>query len=440
MSSVLQFSPAFKSSLSLGDFSSAPNKSSKKRKRGLKFLDGNGEGPEADSIANGTSLPSNYSNTLFTASPTAPNVTISHDDDTLSDRHSSRDNYGDLHGRDFPRFPMHHIVEPSHLVSRGQISDELTTLKPPLYVAPWRLPNTKAENMLGSTGLRQHHLKIITAILHRCLSEGDYIRGGRAWAMLLRAEQSGHSVDLRTHDRWGVGAEILLQCESQRVQKTQTHNAVDIPSSTADSSFKAESMEKAKEYYEWVALQYPYRKAFPKATGSLKFSIALLSLWIYSVKEQASKALIAFGSSAKNIEETDSEVSDDFQRSFAPDTELDRYRNCEQIRREILQSAQEIGARLDRLLVAPPYSDFARFWKLRGEVSLWIADLSVPSVFSSPSSSISGYDEDLSMKSPSRSREVSRGIASSKENRLSQEQQHALARAKEAFERVKALQ
>ena len=440
MSSILQFSPAFKSSLSLGDFSSAPNKSFKKRKRGLESLEGNGERPEADSKASGTSIPSSYSNIFFTASSTAPNVTISHDDDTLQYRNSSRDNFGELHGLDFPRFPMHHIVEPSHLVSRGQISDELATLKPPLYVAPWRLPNTKAEDMLGSTGLRQHHLNIITAILHRCLSEGDYIRAGRAWAMLLRAEQSGHSVDLRTHDRWGVGAEILLQCESQRVQKTLTYKAADIPSSTADSSVKAESIEKAKDYYEWVVLQYPYRKAFPKATGSLDFSIALLSLWIYSVKEQASTALINFGSSTKNIEETDSEVNDDFQRSFAPDTELDRYRKCEQIRRKTLRSAQEIGGRLDGLLVAPPYSDFARFWKLRGEVSLWIADLSIPSVFSSPSSSISGYDEELIMQSPSLSGEVSRRIASSKEYRLSEERQHALARAKEAFERVKALQ
>ena len=369
MSSALQFSPAFKSSLSLGDFSSVPNKSSRKRKRGLESLDVNGEGPRA--------------------ALTSPNVATSHNDGTLQYRNSSRDKYGELQGSDFPRFPMDYIVEPSHLVSRGQISDELATLKPPLYVAPRRLPNTTVENMLGSTGLRQHHLNIITAILHRCLSEGDYIRAGRAWAMLLRAEQSGHSVDLRTHDRWGVGAEILLQRESQRVQKTQTHKAADIWSSTADSNVKIESMEKAKEYYDWVVLQYPYRKAFPKATGSLDFSIALLSLWIYSVKEQASTAVIAFGSSPKNIEETDSEVNDDFQRSFAPDTELDRYRNCERIRRDILQSAQEIGARLDGLLVAPPYSDFARFWKLRGEVSLWIADLSVPSVFSSSSSSIS---------------------------------------------------
>ena len=437
MSSVLQFSPAFKSSLSLGDFSSAPNKSSRKRKRGLESY---GEGPEADSNANGTSIPSSHSNTFFTAALTAPNVTISHDDDTLQYRNSSRDNYEELHGRDLPRFPTHHIVEPSHLVCRGQISDELATLKPPLYVAPWRLPNTTAENMLGNTCLRQHHLNIITAILHRCLSEGDYVRAGRAWAMLLRAEQSGHSVDLRTHDRWGIGAEILLQRESQRVQKTLTHKAADISSSTADPNVNAESMEKAKEYYEWVVLQYPYRKAFPKATGSIDVSIALLSLWIYSVKEQASTALIAYGNSAENVEETDSEANDDFQRSFAPHKELDRYRNCEQIRRDTLQSAQDIGARLDALLVAPPFSDFARFWKLRGEVSLWIADLSVPSVFSSSSSDISAYDEDLIMKSPSLSREVSGRIASSKEYRLSKERQHAFARAKEAFERAKALQ
>ncbi|KAL9133552.1 MAG: hypothetical protein Q9175_005269 [Cornicularia normoerica] len=426
MSSVLQFSPAFKPSLSLADLPSAPHKSSKKRKRGLEPLDGDGvnggvEGSEAESYAKGTSLPSRYSNAFITTSSTGLIVAISRGDNTLHSQDSSHTDHGGSHTKNFPQPFPHHIAETAPLVSKGRISDELATLKPPLYVSTGRVPTTTAEESPSGTSLRQHHLRTITAILHRCLSEGDYIRAGRAWAMLLRAEQSGYSMDLRTHDRWGVGAEVLMQRESQIVQKTLAHKIVEIPSSTSNFRVKAESMEKAKEYYERVVLQYPYRKASPNATGPLNFSMAMFSLWICAVKEQSLTALMAVGSSDKKIDETNAETNDEVQRSSARDMEPDRYRKREQIRRGTLQSAHEIASRVDRLLVSPPYSDSARFRRLCGEMSLWIADLSVATIFSSYSPSISGDDEDLTMGSPSLLRNVSRSTSSNKKHKARQE-------------------
>lgn len=442
MSSVLHFSPAFKPSSSLLDLASLPHESSKKRKRDLDPLGGDGgdvggEELETDSAANGTRLPSEYSDAFVTTSAAPLDVDTSHGYNTLHSRTSSHTNHEGLHASTSRRSFRYHIAETAPLMSKGGISDELATLNSPLYVAMRRVPAATAEQSSRSTGLRQHHLSTITAILHRYLLEGDYIRAGRAWAMLLRAEQNGHSMDLRTHGRWGVGAEILMKRESQMAQKTLAHGVFEVSSSTSNLGVKAESMEKAKEYYERIVLQYPYRKAFPNAIGPQNFSIAMFSLWIYTVKERSTVALMTVGSSDRDIDETDAEENDDVQRSSTLIMEPDRYRKHEQVRGDTLQSAHEIATRLDGLLVSPPYSDNARFWKLYGEILLWIADLSVASIFINYSSSISGDDEDLTVESPSLLRNISRSTSPNVEHRAGKERQDALANAKKAFQMAK---
>ena len=437
MSSILHFSPAFKPSLSLSNSPGSPRHLSNKRKRGVQTLDSDGEGCwKADFAANATGLPSRQSKGFVTTLAAAPSVDISYGDITLHSQTPSDTDHEGLPASDFPRSFPHHLPETAPSMSQGRISDKLATLKPPLYVATGRVPTATARKTPSSTGLRQHHLNAITAIMHKCLSDGDYFRAGRAWAMLLRAEQIGHSMDLRTHDRWGVGAEILLRCESQMAQKTLDHRAFGLSRSTSNLRVKAESMEKAKEYYERIVLQYPYRKVFPNATGPLNFSIAMFSLWIYTIKERSSIALMAVGSSDEDIDETDQEANNDSQWSSASDVELDRYQKREQVKRDTLQSAHEIATRLDGLLVSPPYSDNARFWKLCGELALWIADLSVATIFSNSGSSPSGDYEDLTVGRSSRLRHFSRSTTSNEEQ-AGQERQKALAKAKEAFQRVK---
>lgn len=448
MSSVLHFSPAFKHYLSLSDLPSSSSssfspahKSSKKRKRGLDpsdddVSDGDRDGLEADSAAKGTSLPSRYSNAIVITSAATLNVDIPLGEDTLRSQTISHNDHGGPHTSYFPPSFPHQTAETAPSMSKGRISDELASLKPPLFVATGSLPAATAQKSSSSTGLRQHHLDTITAILHRCLSEGDYIRAGRAWGMLLRAEQNGNSIDLRTYDRWGVGAEILMKRELQMVRRTTDHNVVEVSNSTSNLRVKAESMEKAKEYFERLVLQFPYRKAFPNATEPLDFSIAMFSLWIYTVKERTSTALMAVCSSDNDIEETDAEANDAAQRSSVSDMETDRDRKREQVTRDTLQISYEIADRLDGLLASPPYSDEARFWKLCGEMYLWIADLLVAIVPNYGSSS-GGDEEDLTAGSSSLLKTISRGTSSNEEHKAGQERQRALAKSKIAFQRAR---
>lgn len=442
MSHTLYFSPTFKPSLSLSNLPSSPHQVLKKRKRGPEPSDSDGddgsvERIEADPATNGISLHLEYSNTFVPTSLVALHEDISHADVPLHPPNFSyNDQYG-LDGSELSRYFPHNTAKTAPSLSKGQINNGLATTNPSLYVATGRLPTATTEKVSSNMGLRQHHLSSVTAILHQCLYARDYVRAGRAWAILLRAEQSGHSMDLRTHGRWGVGAEILMHRESQLAQKPLDHG-VEISSSTRNLGVKPESMEKAQEYYERIVLQYPYRKAFPDATGPLDFSIAMFSLWIYTVKEWSSKALTAVHSSDRDTNKNNAEASDDdVQSSSASDMEPDCYRKREQVKRDTLQSAYEIANRLDGLLESPPYSDNAKFWRICGELSLWIADLLEAADSSKYGPAISGNDEGLTLGSSSMPKTVSRNTAFNDGGGGKQERQRALEKAKEAFRRVK---
>ncbi len=429
MSSVLHFSPAFKPSLLLSTLTSSSRKSSKKRRRDHEPSDeegddGDDEGSEADSAGNGSTPPSN----VIIATPlAAPGVENSHGVNVLHSQSVNRTDLQGLHTSKVSRSFPHRITETAPSLIRGQISGELATLNPPLNVAAGGLLAATADNMSGSMGLRQHHINTITAVLHKCLSECDYIRAGRAWAMFIRAEQHGQSMNLRTHDRWGVGAEILMQHEVQTMQKPLDDRIFKTSNPPSNLRVKPESIEKVKEYYERVLLQYPYRKAFPNATGALNFSVAMFSLWVYAVKERSSMALIAVSSSNEITDETGAQANGNVQRSSASHIESDRYQRREQVKRDAFRDAHEIATQLNGLLASPPCSDNAKLWKLYGEISLWIADLSVAAAFSKHGSNISGDDEDLTVERSS----LSKGY------RAGQERQIALANAEEAFQRVK---
>ena len=74
-------------------------------------------------------------------------------------------------------------------------------------------------NHSNEPSLRSRHLSTLTAILHRCLLEGDIPRAFRAWAMLLRVEVNGAPISLRNSTYWGIGAELLILRHSRKLEK-----------------------------------------------------------------------------------------------------------------------------------------------------------------------------------------------------------------------------
>ena len=440
MASALHFSPIFKPRVS--GVPPSPGKSSKKRKRGFECLEDTGsdrgeESIDADATANWTSLSSEHHNALITTSLVAHDEKISCYRNAFRSQLSNCTDHDESHLTRNPRRISHPITETVISMPKQQISDELATLKAPLNIATGRLPTSSAEETTSSIGLRQHHLKIMIAVLHRSLLERNYIRAGRAWAMLLRAEQHGQSMDLRTGDRWGVGAEILMQRKSQIAQETLPHKFGDSSMSNFSLCTEPENIDKVKEYYERILLQYPYRKAAPNVLGALSFSIAMFSLWIHTVKEWSLVASMSNGSFNEDIDEAEAEADGNVRSSSASAVEPYRYHKNGNVKEDSLKIALEIAARLDGLLVSPPYSDNAQLWKLCGEVSLWIADLSVLADVATYGSNFRRVDGDLAMERQIPSSTASRSTSLNENYGSGKERQTALAKAEKAFQRVK---
>ena len=298
----------------------------------------------------------------------------------------------------FPHVPLNLGKDPSNILRPRELDTELARLKPPLYVARDSASHISGEQGDGSS-VRRRHLGVLTSIMHNCLMHGDYIRAGRAWGMLLRTEVSGHPFDPRIQGRWGIGAEILLRRDLKMADFTSPCSGDESGSSNIQGKggrnahtatiFSKEGFVKAKNYYENLILQYPSRRLTPTAINSLYFYPAMFGLWIYSVQEQQKAALAAES-------ECDFDWSSDEERD--QDSSVDRSRrddNREEIvRKSTLRQAELIAARLDTLLLSPPYTDDATLWKLRGMIALWVSDLCV---LNPPFSS--ELDEDDSEKS-----------------------------------------
>ncbi|KAI0193836.1 hypothetical protein F4808DRAFT_356353 [Astrocystis sublimbata] len=83
---------------------------------------------------------------------------------------------------------------------------------------------------------RMRHLNTMTAIMHRCLREGDMGRAKRALGLLLRTRD----VDIRYDNLWAIGSEILMR-EGEREEKMVSALAKRPLSPTFLSSSSSES-------------------------------------------------------------------------------------------------------------------------------------------------------------------------------------------------------
>jgi hypothetical protein len=258
---------------------------------------------------------------------------------------------------DFPHTSFVSQRIPSRSLPPSKLTRELANLNPPLHRASGGNPKDSPESQ--QSGLKQQHLAVLTTIMHKSLMQGNYMRAGRAWGLLLRAEIKGRPMDLRSNGLWGLGAEILLQSDV-RVKNGQ-NNHID---------YTREGFDNAKAYYHRLILQYPWRKWHPDALSSLHFYPAMFALWVSFVYDGHREALeeLPRGSLTPSKDEVNSE---DFEVEPAN-------AKRQAIRDSTLRSAEEIAGRLDDILMSFPYSDSASLWSLGGMIARWMSDLCLP--------------------------------------------------------------
>ncbi|CAD0090543.1 unnamed protein product [Aureobasidium vineae] len=278
-----------------------------------------------------------------------------------------------LPGSSFPHAPA--VKQKSRQPLSNTLQNELATLNPPLYVPP---PGEQD----STSSLRRHHLGVLTTILHTSLLKHDFVRAGRAWGMILRTSVVGRPFDVRTHGRWGIGAEILMRKFSpQNDSQEELGNA---------STISDQGLEAARDYYERLILQFPFQKTNPNAVSSLTFYPAMFGLCIYEIQQKCTRALRSVRNSSPEVDRSDSELEP---------TQDQGSEGIAAIKRSELDSAARLAARMDELMLSPPFDTYPLLLQLRGSVALWLADL-----YTTTAESNDGDDENKERASMERSK------------------------------------
>lgn len=239
---------------------------------------------------------------------------------------------------------------------------------------PPRLPS-KQRN------LKVQHSHVLNAIMHRCLLDHDYARAGKAFALLLRQQVNGRHVDIRKHGLWGIGAEILLRTKGVDTP-TYEEGGGDDDDALSDREelegqgvlfFSPEGFQAARDYYNRLIVQYPFRTNRPNDVSAKDFYPEMISLWIFQIQAQSRM-------SKKALQSTDlpSSPSSSVSDTSAPTVDEPVSKQAaamREINNEELRQAREVAASLSDLTISPPYDRNPRILKLQGRVAWWMWDL-----------------------------------------------------------------
>lgn len=225
----------------------------------------------------------------------------------------------------------------------------------------------------------------------------------------MRTQVNGQAIDLRGSGYWGIGAELLIR-SMDRAQSRDAEDGSDVKEKRWGTR---EGLDKAKDYYERLILEHPYKRQFHGSVNALDFWPAMVGCEIYGIQWEHREGLwrvyqneqndgegdgsgvgSASASDADMEEDEDEDPATAQQRRIISRQEIraNQYsQKRDAIRRTALEASEKVAARLDELMTAPPYSDSHVLLRLRGMLALYIGDLSVPT----PPSGGDNTDEDM---------------------------------------------
>lgn len=270
-----------------------------------------------------------------------------------------------LPDRPFPHAP---VKEPRLDRNPDTLHKSLASLKPPLYAPP------PPEDEDHKTSLRRHHLSVMTTIMHVSLLKGDFVRAGRAWGMILRTEVLGRPIDVRTNDRWGIGAVILMRQHPEEVAKLDRGDepiSEDDQANPGESAISDEGFRLAKDYFERLILQFPFQKTHPHAVSSLHFYPAMYGLCIYEIQQKHNRAI----RQADRISPSPSSAHHSDEDNEGSALEGISHKTIATIKQSVLDQVIALADRMRETMMGAYYSQYQPLVRLRTEIAQWIVDL-----------------------------------------------------------------
>ncbi|KAL2754533.1 hypothetical protein ACRALDRAFT_1070291 [Sodiomyces alcalophilus JCM 7366] len=242
------------------------------------------------------------------------------------------------------------------------------------------------------------------------LSRGDIPAAKRAFGLLMRSKVSGKPVDIRRNHYWELGAEILMReraeeeerkggqiVEQGEEQKRRRHQLL----------YPLSNVPKVREYFETLIRRYPHHLGARRAASALQFYPALINYEILQVHTRLTISLADLDAEAEGWDSSHQGDGEDDHHERGPgyspgvyfhdeDPELDPtadpfdlgtailrprhpedrvHRARDGIYNDTIGAMRSLAAQMDRRLEDATFIRSAEMWRLRGTVSLYIADL-----------------------------------------------------------------
>jgi hypothetical protein len=144
-------------------------------------------------------------------------------------------------------------------------------------------------------------------------------------------------------------------------------------------------MPKVRAYYDSLIREFPFDYRKPEMTNAVDFWLALINCEFYNTYTEQAMALERLDD-PNTIDQDDESPNEDRSDEGRDDSALEGRRERrvlqqkEELRKRTLTAMDGLAAKMDELMLEPPYSKHDEYKRLRAMISLYMADLMVPHV------------------------------------------------------------
>lgn len=257
-------------------------------------------------------------------------------------------------------------------------------------------------NRRASPADSDNQLDVLVRSLHQLLDDGKILRAARLFSIILQLRPGSKHMDIRQHNLWAIGAEIIMREGEENVS---ARHAPDISHEPAGQQIKPDGQQlytyikvpvgwgspanvaKLTAYFDTLIQRYPYDHRFPRNISALDFQLAMFGCEIYGCHTEfmahfvytnyVSSPGIERSSTGHLLPFQEFMGADQADLAYANDNDLALPDRKEQAKLQAYVKMRDIAKRMDTMINELPYSKNNHFHQLRATAALFTADLLV---------------------------------------------------------------
>ncbi|KAL6881610.1 hypothetical protein HDV57DRAFT_67856 [Trichoderma longibrachiatum] len=255
---------------------------------------------------------------------------------------------------------------------------------------------------------RKGHLDVMLRATEQFLAQGDISKAAKAFAIVLQLRPRAQPIDIRLHNLWSIGSEILMRQREQLQEMDQQYTEPSslqsayaggdrdgVRTSAAPRWGSSANLSEIKSYYETLIRQFAYDQKQPNKPSALDFWLALLSCELSTIYAEHLRSIARLEADIR-LQNADS-APQDIAMLTSPNAHKflarrpgyehgdagSQYETREDwigsrrdaISQRTLTGLRDVNQRMEKLMDQPPYPQNEHFLRLREITSLLSKDL-----------------------------------------------------------------